>query len=227
MKVLKIVLPIVVVIVFIGSSVALGRLHSNSLETTTTIPPGLDESNYSIPMTPSATSSYNSSGFSGSAISNVSPLSKGIPIATDSPSKCRSLLMRGIIERYAVYENDVSVDRFDKLRGRMTVHNDGNVESPRLAKKLNIPSEEVVVDLWEHGLSDPEYGSATSKFRYLFDGKDIPMQSATGTVYRFVGIDNPTCTIHFEQFQWDPSYSSKFSPDDLVEFGDHVRQFPN
>lgn len=227
MKVLKILVTIVVAIVFVGGAVVLGRNSSDSGYVTTTIPPGLDESAYSLHFQTSQTGTNMSSSIARPSLLNAKPLSRGVPIEDNSPSRCRTTLMTGLISRYNLYENEVAVDRYDTLRGRTKVRIDGSMEAPSLAKKLNIPYQEVVADLWESGFSNTDSWATHPQLKYMYGGKDVSMQTASGTVFRFLGIKNEDCSVHFEQFEWNPSLVSKLSPDDFVEFGDHLRQFPN
>ena len=222
MKILKIVLPIVVVIVFIGSAITLGRLHSNS--------PASANSSQKIKIDSDDASLY-SSNSNGSPVTSWVPRddgsypSTGVAISEDSPTGCRKAIMRGVIERYNLLQRETVADRQDPKFGRVSVHNDGNVKATSLAKRLNIPYEEVVVDLWNVRMDTFKGWSEDPKLRYAFEGIDIPSVSANGTVFRFLGIDNSNCTLHFEQFEWNADRYKMMWPIDFVEYGTHLKQF--
>lgn len=226
MKVLKIVGPIVAVVVFIGAAVVLGRQSAFSR---------IESIKKASSSVVNQSTQYMKSNSDPDALIDDEPTPKpaftgqsaGVPITSDSPTGCRAAIMRGVISRYGIGANETNVDRVDKRFGRLNVRNDGNVKATSLAKRLNIPYEEVVADLWNVRMDTFDGWGLDPKLKYAFEGKEIPMQSVSGTVYRFLGIDNTNCTLHFEQFEWNSSLYSMMYPVDFVEYGTHLRQFVN
>lgn len=114
MKILKIVLPIVVVIVFIGSAITLGRLHSNS--------PASANSSQQIQID-SDDASFYSSDSNGSPVTSWVPRddgsypSTGVAISEDSPTGCRKAIMRGGLLNGTTFckERQLPIDRIQNL----------------------------------------------------------------------------------------------------------------